>query len=116
MTTTICTEATIKNDLRREAVAKIKNPELSLPQQRILKVLADLSPELNLDGKSLADEAKIAHTWITGFTYKACAANRGPALCELGLVKAKDVDVDGRLERRYSITAAGRRIVAKMSK
>jgi hypothetical protein len=84
---------------------------LTVPQARILRVLADLDAGAWIDGRSLAPEAKVADTWITGFTFKACAANSTPSLCEQGLARAKTRDVDGREERCYQITAAGRRTV-----
>lgn len=92
---------------------KVK-PAFNAAQTRILLALAELPTDLNLDHESLAIRAKVPHTWLTGHTYKACKANTAPSLKEVGLVEAVTVDVDGKAERRYRLSEAGREAAAKL--
>lgn len=90
---------------------------LTKPQVRILRAVVKLAPH---DGKNslnrarISEKANVAATWVSGFTWKACAANKGPSLAERGLVSVIEVDVDGRVEKTVRATAAGRRMLAKI--
>lgn len=84
-----------------------KKPKLSAPQIRILRVLSSLEAG-TLGDDALAEEAKIQRKWVTTYVHRACKINRGPALWELGFASIVEADLDGRTERRYAITSAGR--------
>jgi DNA-binding MarR family transcriptional regulator len=105
---------------KKEKLAKEPKPAkedfgITRPQERILRVLAKSKEQLS--GKLLAERAEIASSWITGFTFKACAANKRPALVEQGLAKAKEVTPEGgRMERFYEVTPAGRKLLEKIDK
>ena len=85
------------------------------PQARILEVLSKAKGPMT--DAMLADKASVARSWITGFVFKACKANRTPSLVEQKLAKPEFLPVDGseRKERAYSITAAGKKLVGRAS-
>ncbi len=95
---------------KADPVPKVKSP-VTKPQLRILEALAKAGKGLN--ATTISDKAGVAKTWVTGFVRKACAANTTPSLMEQGLVKGKEVDVDGHLEWVYEVTAAGRKMATK---
>lgn len=88
---------------RREGLRK--------PQVRILQALSKAKGPMNR--RQLAEKSAVAESWVIGFTFKACAANTSPALAELGLVKGREIDVEGRKELCFEITPKGRQAMAK---
>ena len=89
------------------------NGQLAKAQVRILKALANGGM---LNSATLAEKASVPLTHITGFTLRQYASKRTPALVEQKLVRAIEHDPvgDGKKERHYEITAAGRKIAAKL--
>ncbi len=88
---------------------------LTVPQRRILQVLADAAGPLT--AKDLAAAAKVADSWLIGFTMRACAANRTLSLVEQGFATAKDQKVEeGLTERVFSVTPAGRKELIRLAK
>lgn len=96
----------------RTAAARAES--LTKPQVRILATLAKLPAGNSLNGATLAERAEVPATWVVGHTFKACGANTAPALCERAFAKAVEIDSDGRKERCYQITPAGRKVLAKI--
>lgn len=87
---------------------------LNKPQVRILQTLAKAKHSM-LRG-DVAAASKVDLGWITGYLSKACKANKGPSLVERKLARSIEVDVDGKKEVRFEITAAGRKELAKVEK
>ncbi len=99
------------------APKKATKPDVKLnkPQLRILGAVAK-APENGFTSAQIAVKAKVAASWVTGYTFKACKANTSPSLTEQGLVKENTIDVHGdgkQVERRATITAAGRKVLEK---
>lgn len=85
---------------------------LTKPQVRILAALAKAARPMSR--AQIAEKAQVAETWVTGFTVRACKANRTPALVEQKLAREVGVEVDGRKERLVEVTAAGRKALARV--
>lgn len=84
---------------------------LTKPQVRLLAALAKSGRPMSAE--QLSEKASVARTWVTGFVFKACAANRTPALVEQRFARPVEVQLDGRTERLYEVTAAGRKALAR---
>ncbi len=101
----------------KKAAAKPEAKKTALPfnrpQGRILKALAKSKTGL-MSVDQIAEKAEVAKSWVVGYTFKACAANKGPSLAELKLVKEVEVDVDGKKERLAQLTAPGTKAAAKV--
>lgn len=99
------TEAPVKSDLRK-------------PQVRILKTLAKFGP---LSRNPLAVKAKVGKNQVVGLTGSATPEARKSieayhgyvSLITKGFVKAQVIDVDGKSERIFEITTAGKKALSK---
>ncbi len=91
-----------------------RTKEVNRPQHRILIALAKSSTPL--DDNLLAEKASVQRGWIVGYTFKSCGDNKTQSLVEQGLVKSKEIDMDGKKKRVYEINATGKKTLAKLDK
>jgi len=95
------------------------NDGLRKPQVRILKALAKHGP---LSRNPLASKAKVGPNQVVGLTGSATPEARKSieayhgyvSLITRGLVRDKVIDVDGVKERLFEVTAAGKKMAAKI--
>lgn len=111
--------AKVRKSSRKPAKAKKEDkPQanghlpVTKPQVRMLKALAKAKHPLT--DAALASKASVARTWIAGFAFKAGASNTKPSLVEQLLAKPIELDIDGKRERAYELTAAGRKLAGKL--
>lgn len=91
---------------------KPKSP-VCKPQMRILVALSKAKGPLNR--QMISSRAKIAETHVIGYTLKRYKTKKTDALVEQKLARAIEIEVDGRKETCFEITAAGKKLVASAS-
>lgn len=116
---------TAKAEANGESKTPKERPLLRKPQVRILQELAKVKSELGgLNRTELAERSKVAATWVVGYVGAESpeSRTRGEALhgytslITLGFAKDKKVEVEGKKERLFQITVAGRKHLEKLAR
>jgi DNA-binding MarR family transcriptional regulator len=90
--------------------------ELRNAQRRILKTLARAKGPMN--AATLCDRAEFDQAWVGEYLGSHNVENREkietrsgfPSLASLKLIKITELDLDGKTERCYELTAKGRKV------